>query len=47
MSLHFVFFSDYMMAEAACSGSSDVKKSERMDRLRALHLRRVCVVCVV
>ena len=30
------------MEEASCSSSSGDNKSERMERLRALHLRRVC-----
>jgi len=32
-----------MMEEASCSSSSCHKSSERMDRLRALNLRRVCI----
>lgn len=45
MFLHFAvcIFGHQAMEEASCSSQSGDKKSERMDRLRALHLRRVCV----
>jgi len=41
--LHCAFCTFSDMEEEPCSSSSGDKKSERMDRLRMLHLRRVCI----